>query len=85
VILKNAKGFTFKNVKITSSEGPVYDLKDVSAVTISKSEGGEGADPFVRLRGTGSDKIVIESSDLRGRKPFGLTDDADASAITIKP
>ncbi|MEA3212703.1 MAG: hypothetical protein QOE70_5760 [Chthoniobacter sp.] len=85
VIAKNVSDLTFTNLRITTSEGSVYDLTNASGVTISNSTAAEGTAPFLRLQGKDSDKINIESSDLGKRKPFEVGDGAAETAITLKP
>lgn len=85
VVAKNAKNLTFKNIKINSSDGPVFDLTNASGITIDRVTAAGKGNPFLKLEGAGSDNVVIQSSDLSKMKgPVQLGEGVSKNAVTIK-
>jgi polygalacturonase len=85
VVAKNVKELTFKNVKVSSSEGPVFDLTNASGITIDKAVAPKGAKLFLKLQGAGSGNVVIQSSDLSGMKqPIQLDVHVPKNAVTVR-
>ncbi|MES2921783.1 MAG: glycoside hydrolase family 28 protein [Verrucomicrobiota bacterium] len=85
VVAKHVKNLTFKNVKVSSSDGPVFDLTNASGITIEKAVAPKGGKLFLKLQGAGSDNVVIQSSDLSGMKqPIQLGVHVPESAVTVR-
>ncbi len=84
-VIQNAKNLSFKNVHITPSSAPVFDLTNVSDVSIQNTAAPAGTEPFLKLQGAKSADVRIESSNNAGAKnSFQLGDDVPKDAVTIK-
>lgn len=85
VVANHAKGLTFDRVKVTNARGPVFDLTNAQDILIKHATAPEGADVFVKLEGTNSARVRIESSDLTGAKqPLKTGAGVAPNAVTVK-
>jgi polygalacturonase len=85
VVANYAKGLVFDNVQITPAQGAVFDLNEVSSVTIRKSNSPQGAETFLKLSGKSSRGVLIEACDLAAAKQkFTLGAGVSADAVEIK-
>jgi len=85
VICKNVKKLNFKNVIVTPSQGPVFDMTNASQIEIRRAKAPPGTYIFLQLEGKDSHDVRIEDSDLiEAKLMFMLGDDVPVSAITVK-
>jgi hypothetical protein len=85
VVANYAKGLVFDNVQITPAQGAVFDLNEVSGVTIRKSNSPQGMEKFLKLSGKSSRGVRVEACDLAGAKQkFTLGEGVSADAVEIK-
>jgi polygalacturonase len=85
VVANYAKGLVFDNVQITPAQGAVFDLNEVSGVTIRKSNSPRGMENFLKLSGKSSRGVRVEACDLAGAKQkFTLGEGVSADAVVIK-
>lgn len=85
VVANYAKGLVFDNVQVTPAQGAVFDLNEVSGVTIRKSNSPQGVETFLKLSGKASRGVRIEACDLAGAKQqFTLGEGVSASVMEIK-
>ena len=85
MVANYAKDLVFDNVQITPARGAVFDLNEVSGVTIRKSNAHPGAETFLKLSGKTSRGVRIEACDLAGAKQkFTLGEGVRADAVEIR-
>jgi polygalacturonase len=75
VIATNVQGLRFERVKIESTKGPAFALKNARDVVIHGGQAPAGAATFLSVEGEGSRNIVVEGTDLSQLK----------SAVTTGP
>jgi polygalacturonase len=86
VIAKHVKNLTFKNVRIETMSGPVFDFSHANGVTIEEVlASSKGTAPFLKLEGAGSGNIIIGSSGLSTAKvPVLLGDGVSKDAVSFR-
>ncbi len=85
VIAQHVKDITFRDVSLTPKKGPLFALRDATAITIHGTNAPANTDVFLALEGAGSSAVRIEASDLSGaRQPVRLGAGVAADAVTIK-
>jgi len=85
VICSDVTGLVFDRVQVTPAAGPVFDLKNASAIVVRGAKAPAGTDVFLKLTGPGSGGVRIEASDLAGAKrPFVTGPDVPSGAVAVK-
>lgn len=85
VVCSNVKVLTFKDIKVTPTQGAVFNLTNASQVTIEHATVPKGSSAFLKLAGQGSSGIRIEGSDLSGAKEKVMLDaEVPADAVSLK-
>jgi hypothetical protein len=85
VVAKNVRDLTFNNVKIATSESPVFDLTNARDISIEKATPSKAGKIFLKLQGAASGNVVIGSSDLSGTKePIQLGNGVRNDAVSIR-
>ena len=80
VVANHFKDASFKNVKISVTKGPVFDLTNAQGITIDFAS--ESTLPFLQLNGADSSNVVIES---RGSTPiYNLGEGVPKDAVLLK-
>jgi hypothetical protein len=85
VVANYAKGLVFDRVQVTPAQGAVFELNEVSGVTIQKSSPPRGVETFLKLSGKTSHGVRVEACDLAGAKAkYTLGEGVAAGAVEIK-
>ena len=81
----DARGVTFKNMKVNADTCPVVDITDCDHVTLNSVSIPSNADPFLQVGGARSEGIVILNSPVRSAKTaVRLGADAPRQAVTVE-
>ena len=84
VVASDVHGLVFDNVQVKCTNGPVFDLSDVSDVTIQKCPAPVGAETFLKLSGSNSGNVQIRESDISGaRQKVELGPGVPADAVKL--
>lgn len=82
VIAKCVKGLRFENLRLKTGKAPVFDLENASDITISNISASRSEGTFLKLEGSESRDVRIESCpDAKGRISSGK--DVAADAVTL--
>jgi len=85
VVASHVKNLTFDQVSVTPVRGPVFDLTNASDITIRQAVAPPKTEVFLKLEGTNSGNVRIETSDLTAAKIKFLTGaGVSADAVTVK-
>lgn len=85
VIANFAKGLRFDNVQVTTAEGPIFKLTDVTDITISKAKAAKGTELFLQLGGRTSRAVTLEDCDLsQAAKESVIGSDINPGEVHIK-
>jgi polygalacturonase len=84
VVANYAKDLRFEHVHVTPAKGPVFDLTNVSGITLQHSKAPAGTDVFLKAEGNSSG-IQLEGCDLRQAKTSFVTGkDVAPGGVTVK-
>ncbi len=85
VICSDVTGLVFDRVQVTRAAGPVYDLKNASAIVVRGAKAPAGTGIFLKLDGAGSCGVRLEACDLSAAKqPFVTGQGVPAGAVTLQ-
>jgi polygalacturonase len=80
-----AKDLVFDEVQVRPAQGAVFDLNEVSGITIRESSSPPGAEAFLKLSGKTSRGVRLEACDLAGAKQkFVLGEGVSAGVVEIQ-
>jgi DNA sulfur modification protein DndE len=85
-LLVDAEKITLDNVTMMPDAGPVYVVKEASAISIVHAIVPKGTASFLAVEGKNSKEITIENTDMSAiRTPVQLGSTVRADAVTVKP
>jgi hypothetical protein len=86
VVVNHAQGLVFDSVRVKPAKGPVFDFSNASDVKVRNGAAPAGTEVFLKLEGTNSTGVVIESSDLSAAaRPVAMGNGLASGAVEVKP
>lgn len=80
VVASHAASLVFDRVQLTCAKGPLFELTETSEITIRESHAPPGIDVFLKLNGSNSRDVRVESCNLDNAKNKVRT--ADGASVT---
>ena len=85
VVATHAANLVFDRVQLTCTKGPMFELTDTSEITIRESHAPPGTELFLKLNGSNSRHVRVESCNLDNAKNKVVTaDGASATAVQFR-